>query len=45
MSDLTDPENRFTTHTMDTSSDNHDDNIEKTFQPSDLQGNVQNIHI
>ena len=45
MSDLTDTENRFTTHTMDTSSDNHDDNIDKTFRPSDLQGKVQNIYI
>ena len=25
MSDLTDTENKFTTHTMDTSSDHHDD--------------------
>ena len=45
MSDLTDTENRFTTHTMDTSLDNHDDNTDKTFRPSYLQGKIQNIHI
>ena len=45
MSDLTDTENIFTKHTMDTSSDNHDDNIDKTLYPSDLQGKKQNIHI